>query len=318
MTTPSSTKQRTVSAGKLFFQPEGESGDRYLGLTPGFTINVAGEKIESYSAEDGVWELDDTTLTKTTRGGKLTSRQNSLENLAMFVIGGIEAVVQDSGAVTDEHKTVSPDRYYQLGVSSGNLTGVRSVSSVAVVGKTATDWATATAYAVGGRVKATSSPTHIFVATTAGASGGTEPTWPATIDATVTDGAVTWRCETLITLVKDTDYTIDADLARAYALPGARVSAFGGQWTFGYTKAAVTRNRVTTAELVETTGRLWFIADNAKGENRDIVGSNVTLTPNGDWAVKSDAPAYVEYSWDITFNKGNNGEPALIIDGRPV
>lgn len=318
--TASTTKQRLIPGGKLYFDPFDSSnagtGERYLGLTPGFTISIASETIQSYSAESGLKELDDETLITITRTGKITCRQMSAENLGLFLGAAASTATQASGAVTNEYKTVLPDRYYQLGASTNNPSGVREVTGVTVVGKTADNWAATTAYAVGARVKKVSSPTHIHVCTVAGTSAGSEPTWPTTIDATVTDGTVTWKCETLITLVENTDYTVDADLARVYVSPTARVSASGGQWNFGYTKTAVSREVIQTGSAISASGALRFVAYPAKGTPRDLYAPNVTLAPEGEWTLKADDPAYAEVGWNVTFNVGVNGEPALIIDGR--
>lgn len=319
--TASTVKQRLIPGGKLYFDPfdvnNALTGERYLGLTPGFTISIASDTIQSFSAESGLKELDDETLITITRTGNITCRQMSVENLALFLGATASTATQTSGAVTGEHKAVARDRYYQLGGSTANPSGVREVNTITVVGKTAADWVANTAYAVGDRVKSTTSPTHIFVCTVAGTSHtSTQPTWPTTIDATVVDSTVTWRCETLITLVLNTDYSVDEDLARVYVLPAARLSASGGQWTFGYTKTAVTRETVTTGTLTSVSGALRFIAYPAKGTPRDLYAPNVTLAPSGDWQLKADDPAYAEISWEVTFNLGINDEPALIIDGR--
>lgn len=318
--TASTVKQRSIPGGKLFFDVfdanNNKTGERYLGLTPGFTVSMASETIQSYSSESGLRELDDETLITVTRTGQITCRQISIENLALFLAADAAAASQSSGAVTGEDQDVKPDRYIQLGALVANPSGVREVTTITAVGKTASNWAATTAYAVGDRVKGTSSPTHIFVATAAGTSAGTEPTWPTTIDATVTNGTVTWRCETLITLVEDTDYTVDETLARVYVLPTARVSAYGSTWTFGYTKTAVSREQITTGDLVSVTGSLRFIAYPAKGTARDLYAPNATLAPSGDLVMKADDPAYAELTWNVTFNVGINSEPALIIDGR--
>ncbi len=318
----STKSQRQVPAGKVYFDQFDSAGnvqgERYMGLTPGLTISIATDKIQSYTMESGMQELDDEVVTKITRTGKLTTRQISVENLALFLAANTSIVDQQTAAVTGENKTVFPDRYYQLGASTSQPSGVRAVASVTVVGKTAADRANTTAYAVGDRVKSATTPTHIFVCTVAGTSGASEPTWPTTIDATVTDGTVTWRCETLITLVSGTDYTVDTTLARAYALPGARVSQYGGQWTFGYSKLAMQWEQLKTGSAGSLSGALRFVADNAKGDNRDNFAPNVTLAPSGDMVIKADSPAYMELSFDLTFSKGANGEPALTLDGRPV
>jgi len=55
-------------------------------------------------------------------------------------------------------------------------------------------WAASTAYAVGDKVVPTTKNGNIYECTTAGTSGTTEPTWPTTEGATVTDGSVVWTC----------------------------------------------------------------------------------------------------------------------------
>lgn len=66
------------------------------------------------------------------------------------------------------------------------------------------EWAASTAYTAGDRAIALSSahPTLWFVATTTGTSGGSQPTWPTVIGATVVDSGVTWRTENPISRAK--------------------------------------------------------------------------------------------------------------------
>ena len=65
MPTSSSTTQRLIPGGKIYFDAfnaaGAKSGERYLGLTPGFTLSISSDKIESYSAEAGLQQLDDQT-----------------------------------------------------------------------------------------------------------------------------------------------------------------------------------------------------------------------------------------------------------------
>ncbi len=320
--TVSTVSQRQVPAGKVYFDQFDSNGavqgERYMGLTPGLTVSIATDKIQSYTMESNIQELDDETVIKITRTGKLTTRQLSMENLALFLAANVSVVDQATATVSGENKTVFADRTYQLGTSTSQPSGVRAVGSVTVVGKTASDRADSTAYAVGDRVKSATTPTHLFVCTVAGTSGSSAPTWPTVIDETVTDGTVTWRCETLITLVENTDYTVNTPLGRVYVLPGARVSQYGSEWTFGYSKLAAQWERLATGDAGSMNGALRFIADNAKGSNRDNFAPNVTLSPSGDMVIKAESPAYVELSFDLSFSKGANGEPALVLDGRPA
>jgi hypothetical protein len=54
-------------------------------------------------------------------------------------------------------------------------------------------WAKSTAYPLGIVVNPTAGNGHIYRCTVAGNSAATEPTWPTTAGATVTDGSVTWK-----------------------------------------------------------------------------------------------------------------------------
>lgn len=321
--TASTVAQRLIPGGKIYFDLFNaaleKTGERYLGLTPGFTISIASDKIQSYSAENGLQELDDETLVKITRTGKLTVRQISMENLGMFLAGQASTASQASGSVTNEAIDVLADRYYQLGATVANPSGVRSVSSVTLTTATVAAAATSTAYVVGDQVKPASSPLYIYQCTTAGTSGGSAPTWPTTVGATVTDGTVVWENIGIIVPVLDTDYTLDAAMGRFYVLPTARVhSTYPVPWLAAYTTSAVSREQLLTSGTADVYGALRFIAANAKGTNRDVYGCNVLLSPSGDIVFKGDSPAYAELSFDISFNVGANSEPALIIDGRAV
>lgn len=56
------------------------------------------------------------------------------------------------------------------------------------------DWAATTAYSLGDSARPTTPNGYRYEVTTAGTSGGSEPTWPTTIDSTVTDGTIEWTC----------------------------------------------------------------------------------------------------------------------------
>lgn len=55
-------------------------------------------------------------------------------------------------------------------------------------------WAATTAYSLGDRVEPTTPNTYVYEVTTAGTSGGSEPTWPTTVGSTVVDGTIVWTC----------------------------------------------------------------------------------------------------------------------------
>ena len=319
----STITQRTVAAGKTYFDLFNaagvKTGERYLGLTPGFTVSIKSDMIESYSSESGIRQLDDRTLVSVTRTGKITVRQASLENLALFVGGSALTAAQASGTVSGEAVSVLADRHYQLGTTIANPSGVRNVTSITAVAGAMDAAAVTTAYALGDIVDPATSPLYAYQCTVAGTSGAAAPTWPTVVGATVTDGTVTWVCIGILIPVLNTDFTVSEATGRVYVLPTARVSAtIPMPWVFGYTKAAASRDQISTAGLPSVYGAMRFIAANAKGANRDLYGCNVMLAPTGDWILSADDPKYVELEFEISFSVGANGEPALIIDGQAV
>ena len=67
-------------------------------------------------------------------------------------------------------------------------------------------WATGIAVTTGTYVSPTTLNGHVYVCTTAGTTGSTEPTWPTGIASTVTDGTVTWTEATEYLLGINTTY----------------------------------------------------------------------------------------------------------------
>lgn len=59
---------------------------------------------------------------------------------------------------------------------------------------TAPAWAASTVKSANNFVKPTVNNGFVYVCTTSGTASGSEPTWPTTIGATVTDGTVVWTC----------------------------------------------------------------------------------------------------------------------------
>lgn len=54
-------------------------------------------------------------------------------------------------------------------------------------------WLSGRAYVVGDTVTSTTSVGYLYTCAVAGTSGGSEPTWPTTLNDTVADGTVTWK-----------------------------------------------------------------------------------------------------------------------------
>lgn len=78
---------------------------------------------------------------------------------------------------------------------TGYTTGGKTLTSCAITlqaSSALTAWQASTAYVVGNVRRKTTDNGHAYICVVAGTSAGTEPTWPTTPGATVTDGTVTW------------------------------------------------------------------------------------------------------------------------------
>lgn len=80
----------------------------------------------------------------------------------------------------------APTLYGALG------TMITLLDAVLVNGYTIDAWAATTVYALNAVAKKVASNGRYYKCTTAGTSAGSEPTWPTTLGATVTDGTVVW------------------------------------------------------------------------------------------------------------------------------
>lgn len=136
------TNEYQIPRGRVFFDPfdvnGALTGERYLGNCPGVTLNVATQKAEHYSAEEGLRQKDKSVTVQVDRAGKLECDNMNLSNVAMFFSGVIEAVSQTSTSVVDEALTVQKGRYYQLGQTVGNPAGAKNISTVVVTGSAGT------------------------------------------------------------------------------------------------------------------------------------------------------------------------------------
>lgn len=132
--------KKTIGAGRLFFEitdalgvPVDGGGEVYLGDSPGFALTVESESLEDWSSDGPIAEKDVDVAIRVNRSFNLTTKNVSFDNLALFVIGTVAQVAQDAGTVEDEQiPSVTPGRYYQLGATAANPTGVRGATSVVV------------------------------------------------------------------------------------------------------------------------------------------------------------------------------------------
>lgn len=116
-------------------------------------------------------------------------------------------------------------------------------------------------------------------------------------------------------LVLGTDYTLDAASGRVQLLESSVTVVDGDTITCAYTPVANTRDRIATSNSASLTGSLRFISKNPKGIQRDMYIPNVTLRPEGDFALKGDDWQTAGFSVEIGQNAN---QAAIYIDGRPA
>ena len=127
-----------LGRGKVFFDPfvagtQTRTGERYLGNTPEFNVNIASELLDHFNSDEGVRTKDDSVTLEITRTGSLIVDDISADNLALFLLANKSTHSQASGtAVTSTFTDVYRDRYYQLGQTASNPGGDRNVTNVTI------------------------------------------------------------------------------------------------------------------------------------------------------------------------------------------
>ncbi|MBF0213051.1 MAG: hypothetical protein HQM00_05725 [Magnetococcales bacterium] len=151
---------------------------RDVGQVSGIKLSISSDekKLQNYRGGGGT---ADTASRIKEVVAEFEFRSFSPENLAIALRGEVSDLA--SGSVSDQGHTAFAGGFVPL-------TGVGPTTVTVTVDPSA--WASTTAKVLGEIVKP-GTGTHFYKVTTAGTTGGTEPTWP-TNGTTVTDGTVVW------------------------------------------------------------------------------------------------------------------------------
>ena len=331
----SKTQNYVFGRGVAYFAPFDASGnpmgERDLGNVPGINLQVTSEQAEHFSSRSGIAKKDLTAVISVAFNSQIQIEDFSAENLALFLGGTAGDLAQTAGSVADENiVNLESGREYQLGTTSINPTGVRGVTSVAVRVKDFEDASArvnTTAYALGDLY---TSGGNAYVVSAAGTAAGSAPTFNTVAigDATTDGGAtVKWLGATGAKSAS-TDYALSAESARFGVLVAGNLglacalyySVTGDYLTaeVDYTKDANTRGQVTSTASGSVSGQFRFIADNAKGENRDLFISSVSLAPSGDLPFITSGGDVAQATFDLGVNERDTSTPLVIVDGRPA
>lgn len=218
-----------VGSGKIYMREVGAAAGRVeVGNCSKLEFSVSESAIESkdYTKPGGgtyneVKRIDSVELS-------MTAAELSPENLARASYGLASAIT--AATVTNEPLTVYAGAFNPFAF----IPAATPVPTVTPAQASATARANTTAYALGAYVTPATANGYYYKATAAGTSGGTVPTYPTTIGATVTDGTVTWTCAGKTTLVAGTDYDIQS--GGLTVTSGATID--GETWNVSYTKTA--------------------------------------------------------------------------------
>ena len=96
---------------------------------------------------------------------------------------------------------------------------------------------------------------YTYRATAAGTTAASAPTWPTTTDATVTDGTVTWRCESAVNNPGSVSATVDNTSSPA-TVDSDVVDLYLIARTYNYTS-------ISMSILNEQVGMDWKLSANA-------------------------------------------------------
>lgn len=107
-------------------------GEMYFGNTPNLAYNIAKTTLDHFSAEGGIGVKDDSVDTQINRTGTIAADNIVGANVALFVNGSVSSVTTTSATATVEVLKSKKGRYFQIGVSAANPTGVRNISNVSV------------------------------------------------------------------------------------------------------------------------------------------------------------------------------------------
>lgn len=111
-----------------------KTGELYFGNTPEFTISTDSETLDHYNSDHGLRVMDASVLLEASVSGTFTCDNINAENLALWFLGDVVTSIQTKQTdVVEVFPAVTRGRYYQLGTTDTNPTGVLNVDKVVVV-----------------------------------------------------------------------------------------------------------------------------------------------------------------------------------------
>ena len=321
MAQTSSPENYSLGRGRLYFNRKLASGlydgERDLGNAPDFSVNVQVDWLEHFSSRSGLKSKDKRIAQQITPEFSFMLDEIVAENLSMTFLAEIKDRVQ--AAVASQMVTVvaKKSRFVELGkryvvpigtvttlvlsANTGNFTVGEIINNTDGVGS-----ATVESWTSGTKTLTLTGVTGVFPlgddilgATSAatGTSAGAPVVTPGTI--LVQKGAVT--------LVANTDYTIDSKTGRIYFVPTSVTVMDGDSITVTFGNQAKTETELNGFKEYQVEGVFRFVSDNPTGENMEIQMWNATLSPDGDTGFIGDKWTEVKFKGEML--KDEAGHP---------
>ena len=125
-------KNYTLGAGKLFFDrfdaTGASTGELYIGNTPSLTYSSDEERQEHFSSDEKGRDKDASVVIRSDSTIGFTTDDIQPANLAMIVKGEAETLTTVAAMNETENLTVRKGRWYQLGVTPTEPTGIRAIT----------------------------------------------------------------------------------------------------------------------------------------------------------------------------------------------
>lgn len=204
------------------------------------------------------------------------------------------------------------------GMSDDSTAGDTRLQLWNETGRTASAWQATTAYTDGEKaLRSTGIGTEstaglYFVVTTAGTTGGTEPTWNTTPGATTTDGTVTWTCYAVLFYDNDPagstyndTYNNSEEFITGDTL-GYRFADLNGSSTFKLDSGTVVVSASGATVVVSPTADSIYAVNSVDGSavtqfTADFNNDEIDLSADADFTA---AQAYGFYCYTLTTSNG--------------
>lgn len=253
-----------LGRGRLFFDRQDSkgnpTGERYLGNTPELNATQDVTTLDHFASDYGVKEMDDQMVLQNTRSGSFITDNISLENVAAF-FGG-----QSSTVVNTQQSDVKE------ALNGGNqITRGRF-------------------YQLGQTVDEPQGLGNIDAANF--------ELYYASASASIVIGSGDLSSVAGLTLLPAGNYELEADTGRVYIEPDAPDLVAASKLYAQYNRLAGSTDLFITSDD-SVRGALRFISDNPKGLQMNYYWPEVTLTPNGDYALKGDDWQQLSFNFGV-------------------